>query len=105
MYAIIQTGGKQYRVEPQDVLDVELLDHSDGDEFNFDQVLFVNDGQIPRVGTPHVEGAVVRGRLEGSVKGDKLTVFKFKKRKNQRRKKGHRQQYSRVRILEITQAV
>lgn len=104
MYAIIQTGGKQYRVEPQDSLEVELLEQPVGGEFNFDQVLFVNDGQTTRIGTPHVEGAVVRGRLEGTTKGDKLIVFKFKKRKNQRKKKGHRQKYSRVRILEISQA-
>lgn len=102
MYAIIESGGKQYRVAPSDSIEVELLDRPLGEAFAFDQVLFVHDGTTSTVGTPHVVGASVKGELIATVKGEKLINFKFKKRKNQRRKRGHRQTYSRVRILEIT---
>lgn len=101
MYAIIETGGKQYRVEPQESVEIELLDQTVGDVVDFKSVLVVNDGETTHIGKPHVEGASVRGKLIGNVKGEKLISFKFKKRKNQRRKKGHRQQYSRVIISEI----
>lgn len=101
MYAIIETGGKQYRVEPQDSVEVELLDHPMGEPVDFCSVLMVCDGEKIHIGKPHVEGALVRGKLVGNIKGEKLISFKYKKRKNQRRKKGHRQQYSHVIISDI----
>jgi len=99
MYAIIETGGKQYRVEEGDVIDVELLEAKDKIEFN--NVLFLNTGKTAKVGKPHVEGVRVLGELLQEVRGPKVISFKYKKRKNYRKKKGHRQNYLRVKITEI----
>lgn len=102
MYAIIETGGKQYRVQEGDILDVELL-HADG-EVKFDKVLFVNDGHKPKVGLPHVAKCVVHAEVLGVAKGPKVVAFKYKERKNYRRTVGHRQKYSRVKIKKIVAA-
>ncbi len=99
MYAIIETGGKQYRVEKGDVIDVELLD-IEGDKIEFKNVLFLNNGSAT-VGLPHVAGCVVVGELLQEVRGPKVVNFKYKKRHNYRRKVGHRQNYLRVKITEI----
>ena len=101
MFAIMETGGKQYRAAIGDVLDLELLDATEGDVVEFDRVLLVSDENGTRVGTPLIEGAVVKGQLRGQMKGPKLTVFKMKRRKKQRQMKGHRQRYSRVEITAI----
>ena len=102
MYAIIQTGGKQYRVAPGDVLRVERLPGERGDAVQLDQVLLVTDdgGEI-RVGTPLVENASVKGEIVRQGKGKKILVFKKKRRKNYRRKQGHRQLFTAVQIQEI----
>ena len=99
MYAIIETGGKQYRVEEGDELDVELL-KTEG-EIKFDKVLFIHDGDKPKVGLPHVEKWTVHAQLIGEVKGPKVIAFKYKKCKNYRRTVGHRQKYSRIKITKI----
>jgi large subunit ribosomal protein L21 len=100
-YAIIETGGKQYRVSPGDVLDVERLETPPGDTINIEKVLLVNvDDQIT-VGRPLVEGARVVAKVEDEGKGKKIIVFKFKPKVRYRRKKGHRQLYSRIAIQEI----
>lgn len=101
MYAIIETGGKQYRVEKDDVIDVELLGTGKGDKIVFDHVLFFNDGSVSKVGTPYIEKSSVIGELIDHVKGPKVIAFKYKQRKGVRRKVGHRQKYSRVKITEI----
>ena len=103
MYAIIQTGGKQYRVAPGDVLRVERLPGERGDAVQLDQVLLVTDdgGEI-RVGTPLVENASVKGEIVRQGKAKKILVFKKKRRKNYRRKQGHRQLFTAVQIQEIT---
>lgn len=102
MYAIIQTGGKQYRVAAGDVLRVERLPGQRGDAVNLDQVLLVSeDGGEVRVGTPLVENASVRGLILSQGKAKKLVVFKKKRRKNYRRKQGHRQLFTAVQIQEI----
>ena len=101
MYAIIETGGKQYRVSPSEFIEVELLQCPVGESTQFERILFLNDGQETHVGTPIVSGATVSAEHVQIVKGEKLLNFKFKRRKNQRRKKGHRQHYSKVRIVEI----
>lgn len=98
-YAIIQTGGKQYKVAEGDVIDVELLEAQETIEF--DQVLFVFDGSTPHVGAPVVPGFTVKGELVSTVKGPKVVSFKYRKRKDSRKKIGHRQQYSRVKIVQI----
>ena len=102
MYAIIETGGKQYRVEEGDVVDVELL-HTDG-EVKFDKVLLVHDGKNPKVGLPHVKNCEVLGTILEISKGPKVVAFKYKKRKKYRRTVGHRQKYSRVKITKIVAA-
>jgi len=104
MYAIIQTGGKQYRVEKGDVIDVELLGIDAKGAVEFKEVLFINDGKAVKIGSPVLDKCVVRGEVVGEVKGDKTIAFKYKRRKNYRRKVGHRQPYSRVKITAIEAA-
>jgi len=101
MYAIIETGGKQYRVEEGDVIDVELLGIEKNGKVEFKNVLLLNTGSAAKVGKPHVDGCIVHGELMQEVRGPKVISFKYKKRKNYRRKVGHRQNYSRVKITEI----
>jgi large subunit ribosomal protein L21 len=110
MYTILETGGKQYRVGVGDTIDVELLGTPKGATVSFDRVLmFVGDDQQTLVGRPTLSQVKVTGEVlsdddEDPVKGPKVTVFKFKRRKNMRRKTGHRQQYTRVKISGITVA-
>lgn len=101
MYAIIETGGKQYRVEKDDVIDVELIASQPGDKVEFKNVLFVNNGGTVKIGSPNVEKSIVRGELLQEVRGPKVIAFKYKRRKPFRRKVGHRQDYARVKITEI----
>jgi large subunit ribosomal protein L21 len=101
MYAIIETGGKQYRVEKDDVIDVELLDAQVGGKVEFKNVLFVNNAGTVRIGNPILAQSTVLGELQQEVKGPKEIAFKYKKRKPFRRKVGHRQRYCRVKITEI----
>ena len=101
MYAIIATGGKQYKVEEGTVLDVELLDAEDGSTYTFDDVLLVSaDGDV-KVGTPTVSGAKVEAEVIGGTRGPKILVFKKKRRKDYRKRIGHRQSYTRVKITKI----
>ena len=102
MYAIIESGGKQYRVEKGDVIDVELLKDAGPDKVTFDRVLFLNDGSSIKVGSPHLEGGSVAADIIEETKGPKVVAYKYKKRKGYRKKKGHRQRYLRVKITEIT---
>lgn len=101
MYAIIQTGGKQYRVSPGDVLRVERLPGELGEQVVLDQVLLVHDDQELKVGRPLVENASVRGQILRQGKGKKILVYKKKRRKNYRRRQGHRQLYTALQIQEI----
>ena len=101
MYAIIQTGGKQYRVSPGDVLRVERLPGERGDEVTLDQVLLVSDGQELRVGMPLVADAAVKTRIMQQGKGKKVLVYKKKRRKNYRRRQGHRQLFTALQVQEI----
>ena len=102
MYAIIENGEKQYRVEKGDVVDVELIEAEDNGQVEFKNVLFIGEGNTAKVGTPYVSKSLVKGELVGVVKGPKVIAFKYKRRKGSTRKKvGHRQQYSRVKITEI----
>lgn len=98
MYAVVATGGKQYRVEAGEILRVEKLAGDVGAEVAFDQVLMLGDGENVRVGQPLVEGASVKGRIVEQGKSKKIIVFKFKRRKRYRRKQGHRQLFTAVRI-------
>jgi large subunit ribosomal protein L21 len=101
MKAIIKTGGKQYAVKAGDILDVELLDHKDGEKIIFDSVLLLDDGKTIHIGAPTVQNAVVEAEMISTVKDEKLIIYKYTRRHNHRVKKGHRQKQSRVRVLEI----
>ena len=101
MYAIIKTGGKQYRISPGDVLRVERLPGERGDEVILDQVLLVTDGDAIQVGQPLVPNATVRTQIVRQGKGKKVLTFKKKRRKNYRRKQGHRQLFTALQIDEI----
>jgi len=101
VYAIVQTGGKQYRVSPQDIIRVEKLPGELGDEVVLDQVLMVAAGDEIQVGQPRVEGVSVVAQIIRQGKGKKVLVFKMKRRKGFRRKRGHRQLYTALQIKEI----
>ncbi|NMB40416.1 MAG: 50S ribosomal protein L21 [Firmicutes bacterium] len=101
MYAIIETGGKQYKVLEGSVCKVEKLSAVPGEEVVFEKVFFVKDGDKIQIGTPYVPGAKVSGRVLSHGKGKKIIVFKFKPKKNYRRKQGHRQPFSEVKIEKI----
>ena len=101
MYAIIQTGGKQYRVSPGDVLRVERLPGERGEQVVLDQVLLVGDDQELKIGQPLVENASVKGQILSQGKAKKILVYKKKRRKNYRRTQGHRQLYTALKIEEI----
>ena len=98
MYAIVETGGKQYKTQPGEVLRVEKLVGSVGDTVTFDKVLMVGTDEDVRIGMPTVEGALVKGRIVTQDKGRKIIVFKYKRRKRYRLKKGHRQFFTAVQI-------
>lgn len=101
MYAIIRTGGKQYRVAKDEVLDIELLTAQDGETVEFNDVLFVADGKKVQVGTPQVAGFSVQAEVMGRTVGPKITCLKHRPREHTKTKWGHRQHYTRVKILDI----
>ena len=101
MFAVIRTGGKQARVAPGDSIRIEKLAGSVGATVELSEVLLVGDEGEPRVGTPLVEGAKVVGTITAQDRADKITVFKMKRRKGYRRKQGHRQAYTELRVDRI----
>ncbi|MCX8161012.1 MAG: 50S ribosomal protein L21 [Candidatus Saccharicenans sp.] len=101
MFAVIKTGGKQYRVKEGDILSVEKLEAEKGQVVHFDQVLLLEDGEQVQVGTPYLEKARVAAEVLEDYKDEKVIVFKKKRRKGYRRKKGHRQLLTKVRISGI----
>ena len=103
IYAIIETGGKQYRVNPGQTIDVERLDVAEGDTVELDRVLLIADGDRVVVGTPTVEGAKVVATSQGEGKGEKVIVFKYKPKVRYRKKTGHRQRYTRLVIDKIVE--
>ena len=103
MYAIIETGGKQYRVEQNSAIFVEKLPFQEGEEVTFDKVLLLNQNGAVKVGNPFVEGAIVSGKVVTQGKDKKIVVFKYKPKKNYKRKMGHRQPFTKV-LIESIQA-
>lgn len=101
MYAVVKTGGKQYRVAKNDVLTVEKLDGEAGAVVELEEVLAMNDGNGLTIGTPMIDGARVAATVLEQKKGDKVIIFKKKRRKNYRRTRGHRQQLTVIRISDI----
>ncbi len=100
-YAIVESGGKQYKAVEGGFIDVDRLPANPGDSIELDSVLLVADGEEIAIGTPTVEGAKVKATVVEHVKGPKLIVFKYRPKKRYRVKTGHRQQYTRLQILEI----
>ncbi len=101
MYAIIETGGKQFKVAEGTTLYVEKLDTAEGDSVTFDKVFFLErDGNVV-VGTPHLSGVTVTGLVVEHGRGKKIIVYKYKSKKNYRRKQGHRQAYTKVKVTAI----
>ncbi|MEM9444683.1 MAG: 50S ribosomal protein L21 [Verrucomicrobiota bacterium] len=102
MFAVIKTGGKQYRIKEGDVLDVELLDDlENGKKAEFSEVLLVSNGDQVTVGKPTISGASVSAEVIGEVKGDKVVAFKYRRREGYHRTVGHRQRYVRVKVDKI----
>ena len=101
MYAVIKTGGKQYRVASGDIIDVELLKADAHGKIHLNEVLLLNESGSIHIGNPTVNGVSVEAELVDYVKGEKVVAFKYKRRKNQARKVGHRQKYARIKILQI----
>lgn len=101
MFAIIETGGKQYLVSAGDRIKVEKLDKKEGAKIKFDQVLMVGDGKNVTVGQPLVKGASVEGKVLAQKKGPKITILKYEPKKRYQKKQGHRQPYSEVEIVDI----
>ncbi len=101
MYAVIQTGGKQYKVSTGDEIKVEKLNAEIGDIIILDKVLMVSDNSDINVGSPYLKNFLVKARILRHEKGKKIIVFKYKRRKNYKRKKGHRQYYSIIKIENI----
>ncbi|MDO4618825.1 MAG: 50S ribosomal protein L21 [Clostridia bacterium] len=102
MYAVIVTGGKQYKVSEGDSIFVEKLAVEEGESVTFDNVLAISDGDALTVGTPNVEGATVTAKVVKQGKAKKIYVFKMKRKKNERSKKGHRQPFTKVVIEKIS---
>ena len=101
MYAVVKTGGKQVRMSPGDSIRIEKLPGDIGEEVSFDQVLLVSGDGEPRVGNPVIEGATVKVTIAAQGRGKKIIVFKMKRRKGYRRKAGHRQDYTEVKVESI----
>ncbi len=102
MFAVIKTGGKQYRVAKDDVIVIEKLEGQPGDTISFKDVLLVSDGASVQIGAPVVAGASVTGTLIETAKGEKVTVFKKRRRNTYRRKRGHRQFETKVQITGVS---
>ncbi|MBO6556478.1 MAG: 50S ribosomal protein L21 [Pseudomonadales bacterium] len=102
MYAVIESGGKQHRVEPGEVLQLEKLDAAEGETIDFDKVMMIGEGENVQIGTPYVEGGKVSAQVVSHGRGDKVTIIKMRRRKHYRRQAGHRQYFTAVKITDIT---
>lgn len=101
MYAVIRTGGKQYRVSTGQAVKIETIDAAPGTEVSFDEVLAVGDGSEVRIGTPRVPGAIVKATVLGHGRHPKVTIFKMRRRKHFQKHAGHRQNFTEIRISSI----
>ena len=102
MYAVIKTGGKQYRVSEGDTLRIETIDANPGDSIEFEEVLMVGEGESVKIGSPMVEGGKVTATIKSHGRGDKVEVIKFRRRKHHMKRMGHRQNYTEVEITGIS---
>lgn len=104
MYAVILSGGKQYRVEEGQYLNLDKIESETGSTVDFDQVLLVGEGESVKIGAPYVQGCKVEAVIEAHGRGDKVKIIKFKRRKHQMKRMGHRQWFTKVRITKIAAA-
>ena len=102
MYAIIETGGKQYKVQEGDTLFIEKLNHAEGESVKFDRILAVSGTEGLEIGTPVVEGATVEGTVLENGKAKKVIIYKYKSKKDYRKKQGHRQPFTKIQIEKIS---
>jgi large subunit ribosomal protein L21 len=102
MYAVFQTGGKQYRVSEGDVVKVESLDADEGSSIDFDKVLLVSDGDTTEIGAPYVSGGRVSATVTAHGRGEKITIVHFRRRKHHKKQMGHRQDYTELKITGIS---
>ncbi|MFH1694665.1 MAG: 50S ribosomal protein L21 [Patescibacteria group bacterium] len=102
MFAVIETGSKQYRVSEGDKIRIEKLDVENGSSFVFDKVLLIDDDKTTKVGDPYIKGAKVEADILGDGRGKKIIIFKYKPKKRYRKKGGHRQPFTEVKITKIT---
>lgn len=102
MYAVVATGGKQYRVAPGDVIRVEKLDAEAGETVELDEVLMVADGDDVKVGAPRIEGGKVTAKVLEHGRGKKVNIVKFRRRKHHRKQMGHRQSFTEIEITDVT---
>ena len=102
MYAVIKSGGKQHRVEPGEVLQLEKLDVAEGETVDFDEVMMIGEGDNVQIGVPYVEGGKVTAEVVSHGRDDKITIIKMRRRKHYRRQAGHRQSFTEVKIKEIS---
>lgn len=101
MYAVIETGGKQYRVSEGDVIRVEKLEAEEGATISFDKVLMLGEGSSVKIGAPYVAGGSVSATVQSQARGKKVTIIKFRRRKHYRRKQGHRQSFTELKITAV----
>lgn len=104
MYAVIETGGKQYRVSPGETIRVEKINGEVGSQVEFDSVLMIGGGEKAIIGRPQIQGACVTGEIVSQGRGKKIIIFKHKRRKGYRKKQGHRQDFTALRISEIKES-
>lgn len=104
MYALVEIKGKQYKAEKGSLLKVDLFEETAGEKLQFDSVLLTSEGENVAVGTPFVSGASVKATIESHVKGNKLVITKYKRRKGYKRRIGHRQNYTLIRVDEVISA-
>jgi len=102
MYAVIATGGKQYRVAQGDIIQVEKLDKEEGSSFDFENVLMVGSGESVRIGAPYVAGCKVTAVVKSQMRGEKIEIMKFRRRKHHQKRTGHRQYLTKIEITGIT---
>lgn len=102
MFAVFESGGKQHRVHEGDLVKLEKLDLADGETVAFEQVMMIGEGDDVAIGAPYVDGGKVTAEVVGQGRHDKITIIKFRRRKNYHRKQGHRQHYTEVRVTGIS---
>ncbi|MBK8452588.1 MAG: 50S ribosomal protein L21 [Thiofilum sp.] len=102
MYAVIATGGKQYRVAQGDIIQVEKLDVAEGSSVDFENVLMVGSGESVKIGAPYVDGSKVTAVVKSQMRGEKIEIMKFRRRKHHQKRTGHRQYLTKIEITGIT---